>query len=316
MTRQLNILGHARADEPLQLAASTPATYARSLAASDAAVARQSPARGMLIALCTLACMIALACSVALAPEPALASDRFVHDNYALFSSSDLNALETQARATSEKYDVGVYLLVVDNIGQSSARDYAINYYRNADLGLGAGKSGILFLVAVNSRDYVTITYGDGINAFTDYQIEQMEDAIVSELRHDRWLDAAHTYLDLADYTLAFRAEHGEPLDYNNAPLDPGTIVLFILIALAIAGVVAGLWCATLYSQMKTARQAVQASQYLDRNSFALLAQDDQYITSSVVATPRASSSSSRGGFRGGSSIGSGGFGGSSGGKF
>ena len=261
---------------------------------------------------CALVCAIACACALLFAPQPALADQVYVIDNYHLFNSSEYAVLESHAEQLADEYKVGVYLLVVNNIGSSSARQYAIDYYRGNSLGLGQNKDGILFLIAVNSRDYVTITYGNGIYAFTDYQIEKMEDAIVSELRHDNWYDAAVTYYDKAEETLSFLAEHGEPLDYNNAPVDPFDRAMFLLIGIAVAAAIAGMRCAMLYSQMKTAKEAVQANRYLDRNSFVLLSHDDRYLTSSVVATPRVKASHSHGG----SSIGSGGFGGSGGGKF
>ena len=43
-------------------------------------------------------------------------------------------------------------------------------------------QGGILFLIALDSRDYVTITSGGGVTAFTDYRIAQIEDKIVPML--------------------------------------------------------------------------------------------------------------------------------------
>ncbi len=288
-----------------------PSADAVALFDDRAQYAQRSLAAFLLALMAAVACALAITC----APTTALADGGYIIDRYHLFDSNEYATLESQAEKTASTYNVGVYLLVVDNVGGSSARQYAIDYYNGNNLGLGSNRSGILFLIAVNSRDYVTITYGDGINAFTDYQIEQMEKAIVSELRHDNWYDAAKRYVEMADSTLAFRAEHGEPLDYDNAPTDPMTKLLFLAIGVLFAALIAGGRCAMMYSQMKTAREATQAGRYLDQNSFVLLSHDDSYVTSSVVATPRASSSN-RGGFRGGSSIGSGGFGGSGGGKF
>ena len=287
-------------------------------APSRAQTCAHNPAlsNGALAWLGALLAAVACACALVLFPQPALANETYVLDSYGLYTSSQYDSLESKAQQLSSTYDVGVYLLVVDNIGSRSVRQYAIDYYNQNDLGMGSDRSGILLLIAVRSRDYVTVTYGDGINAFTDYQIERMEDAIVDELRDDDWYDAAQVYYEQAQFALDFRAEHGEPLDYDNAPMDPMMRIIFLLVGIAIAALVAGGYCSVLYRQMKTARQQVQADNYLDRNSFVLLSHDDSFITSSVVATPRASSSSRGGGFRGGSSIGSGGFGGSGGGKF
>ena len=45
-----------------------------------------------------------------------------------------------------------VYLLTVSDIGGQNVREFAKDWYRNYDLGYGEGKSGILFLIALDSR--------------------------------------------------------------------------------------------------------------------------------------------------------------------
>ena len=52
------------------------------------------------------------------------------------------------------------------DIGDADQRDYAKNYYISNGLGYGDEQSGILFLLAVGSRKYVTITYGEGVTGF------------------------------------------------------------------------------------------------------------------------------------------------------
>lgn len=290
------------------------ANIARNTAAPQGAIALDGTggiARRVAAAL--LAAIIALALCFTV-PLRALADEPYIYDTRVLYNQSQYAELESQAAALSDQYGVGVYLLTVSNIGSKSARTYAINFYREQNLGLGSDKSGILFLIAADSRDYVTITYGDGINAFTDWQISNMEDDITDELHNDNWYDAAKAYLDGAETALSFRAERGEPLDSDNAPTSPFILVIFVAVAVALAAGIAGWRCYVLYRRMKTARPASNAADYANRETFMLQEQNDWYVTSSVVATPKAQSSSSGGG--GGSSIGSGGFGGSSGGKF
>ena len=101
-----------------------------------------------------------------------------MRDECGVFDADTLADLEEQAESASDGHDVDVYFLVVDDIGDADQRDYAKNYYISNGLGYGDEQSGILFLLAVGSRKYVTITYGEGVTAFTDYRIEQQEDEI------------------------------------------------------------------------------------------------------------------------------------------
>ena len=110
---------------------------------------------------------------------PAGAAAPLVRDECGIFDADTLADLEEEAESASDGHGVDVYFLVVDSIGDADQREYAKNYYISNGLGYGDEQSGILFLLAVGSRKYVTITYGGGVTAFTDYRIEQQEDEIV-----------------------------------------------------------------------------------------------------------------------------------------
>lgn len=147
---------------------------------------------------------------------PAFAAAPLVRDEMGLFDADTYSQLEASAEAASDGHDCDVYFLVVDSIGDTDQRQYAKDYYLANGLGSGSEQSGILFLLAVGSRKYVTITYGGGVTAFTDYRIEQIEDAVVPYLSDDDWAEAASEYLSMCADTLDFYAEHGEPLDVDN----------------------------------------------------------------------------------------------------
>lgn len=240
----------------------------------------------------------------------------FVLDEYGALSSDAKQQLERQGDFLAERYHMGVYLLVVSNIGSQQAREYATEYYKSRNLGIGEGKSGVLFLVAVDSRDYVTITYGDGIKAFTDYGVKSLEERIVPSLKDNQWDNAGSAFYHRATYLLEYRAETGSAFDWKSG--DSAQDKLFDLLlqvgmALVIAGVAAGGLSAMEYRKMKTARLKTEAADYVERGSFKLTAQNDWFVTSTMSVVPLPDDNDSSGG---GSTIFSDGFGGSSGGKF
>ena len=220
---------------------------------------------------------------------PAGAAAPLVRDEYGIFDADTLADL------------------VVDSIGDADQREYAKNYYISNGLGYGDEQSGILFLLAVGSRKYVTITYGGGVTAFTDYRIEQQEDEIVPLLSDEEWEDAADTYIEMCDEALDYYADHGEPIDIDN-DVGLGDLMVAMLVPLGISAIV----CFVLYSQMKTAKRKTRADEYMP--GFALRVKRDRYTHTTrerVYDPPKKESSSS-----GGSSTDSDGFGGSSGGSF
>ncbi len=270
-----------------------------------------------------LSALFAAVLAVCMITSPAFAkgfndiSTTYVRDHYQLLSSSNLKSFESTAQQLSDTYNCNVYLTIVDNIGKTSVRQYAEAYWNKYELGRGADKDGIMFLIAVDSRDYVTITHGQGaqggITIFTDYRIDQIEEAIVEELKDNDWVEGCEEYLKGVSETMAFYTEKGEPWDSHNDPEEARTMFLIKIAAtFLIPLLIAGGLCAAWASQMKTARQRNEANDYLEAGSLVLTLERDQYVTTtrSVVKIEK---NESKGG---GSSISSSGFGGSSGGKF
>lgn len=243
---------------------------------------------------------------------PGMAAAPLVRDEMGLFDADTYNELEQSAEAASSGHDCDVYFLVVNDIGDANQRDFAKNYYVNNGLGSGEGKSGILFLLAVGSRKYVTITYGGGVTAFTDYRIAQIEDKIVPMLSDGSYYKASDTYIEMCADTLDFYAEKGAPLDSGNDPAKGWIKWVFVfVIPLAVACIVCGIF----YAQMKTANEQTHANAYMPAEGLALSVVEDTYTHTTETETydpvkDDSSSSSS------GSSTDSDGFGGSSGGKF
>lgn len=276
-----------------------------------------------IMAMLVLAVLVSCVTLVA-SPAPALAepsadttsSSTYIRDHYDLFSSVERAELESQAKALSQKCDCGVYLVTVADIGSYTVRDYAKSYYQKYNVGVGSSKSGIMFLIAVDSRDYVTITYGNGTTVFTDYQIENLEEAVVDKISDNKWYEGAQAYLSECDEAITFYVENGEPLDSHNAPKNYPLIILISLVIALVGG--AGITYGFLHGPlraMRTARTQSEASNYVDREHPVVLThQHDTFRTTTVSVVHIERDNDNFGG--GGSTIDSGGFGGSSGGKF
>ena len=252
-------------------------------------------------------------------PTPIADSSLLVRDYAGLLSDSELNDLEQKAEELEEAYQCCTYVLTVDSLNGTERRNFAKQYYLDNDLGCGTWKNGILFLVAMESREYVTITYGRdpnnlteygiGINAFSDYGIEKLEDKVVPELSDGDYYDAFEVYLSTCENYLKQYTETGEPFDIGN---EPRSILVPLLITIFVPLLIAFLICVVFWSQMKTAIKATQADNYIPQDGFNLTHQIDQYThTTETRRTIERSNSSG-----GGSSVDSGGFGGSSGGHF
>ena len=266
--------------------------------------------------LCCLASLLAACLLLALSLAPgAFAKGSYVLDDYGLYDSSTRQELEQSASQLASTYGVAPYLVVVDDIGSQTVRSFAESYWLDHELGIGSDASGIMFLIAVDSRDYVTITHGTGIYAFTDYGIEQLEDAVVSYLGDDEWEDAAECYYEQCSSILAFCADKGEPFDSHNDPAARVVALgmafaIALLLALAVAFIVRRI----LKGQLKSVAAGSSAAGFL-AGSVVLTAQQDVFTGSHVSVAPLPKNDDNGGGL-GGSTVSASGFGGSAGGKF
>lgn len=233
----------------------------------------------------------------------------FVIDEVGLLKEGDYQDFEVRCEEMSQKTGVGVYLALVDSIGDEEVRDYAIDFYQSNDLGMGDERSGILFLISVNSRKYVTVTYGAGLDVFTDYRIDQMEESIVSYLEEDLFVKGCDDYVALCEETVDFYLANGEAMSRDN---DPVAIAsdrrMGVGISLVVAAVIAGGVSFGLRKQLKSVEVACSASNYELHDAFRLSESNDRFEGVFVSKTPKPKHDSDSGG--------GGGFGGSSGGSF
>ena len=256
---------------------------------------------------------LSIALSLCLAPLAYAQSGTYVFDEYGVLDASEFKSLESHAEQLASDYNQGVYLLFTSDMGTSNPTDsqrnnFARSYYENNKLGVGANKQGIIFVVAVKSRDYVTVKKQISGDPFSNEGVDALEERVTDCLHDNDWSGAAKTYYDTVDEQLAYYATTGEQWTEPN----PISFILKVLATLGIPAFVAGRIVNGEKNAMMTAKERDEASDYLERNSLTLTVSTDNFVNTSLVATPRPKESSSGGGW---SDMG-GGFSGSGGGKF
>ena len=251
--------------------------------------------------------------------------EQLVIDNAELLTDTQKLRLEDKAERISNQYGCNTYVLTVPTMDGAERRAFAKSYYTENQLGNGTYRNGILFMIAMDSRDYVTITYGRnpedtseygvGILAFTDYGIARMEKDVVPYLSDGDYYTAFNTYLSACEDYLSYYAQ-GHAYDKGERlPGDPIFTPLRIILIICIPLLVALIVCLIFRAQMKTAVKATKAGAYLVDGSFQVTNSQDTFVrtyrsTRKIERDSGGSSSS------GGSTVDSEGFGGSSGGKF
>ena len=252
------------------------------------------------------------------------AAGTYVFDEAGLFTEAELAELNAQGAELAQKYNMGVYFLTTDYMNgladpsSSQRTDYATTYYKQHSLGLNPtdGKNygdGIMFVLAKASRDYVTIAYGQGSYSFSDAGIESLEKAVLDNIsdHRDNWYGAASTYYSEVGSQLAYYDRHGKA----QQPIGLVGYLIRFAIILGIPAIITFVVINGWRNSMKTAREQSEASQYLDPASLQVTRSEDEFVNTTLIATPKPKDNDSGGGGGWGGG-GGGGFSSSGGGKF
>jgi len=260
--------------------------------------------------------ILALCVSMAVVPSAFAESGTYVFDEQGVLSSSEFSTLEGMGADYASNYNVGVYLLITDTMNgksdpsSSERNEFARDYFLNHNLGVGANKDGIIFVIAVKSRDYVTVKHfnDSSVDPFSNNAVDALEENVTSYLKDNDWYGGSRAYYNTVGDQLSYFAATGKQWTEP----DPLGLLLKILATLGIPAAVAGSVVRGEKEAMKTAREASEASDYLDRSSFHLTGSHDDFVNTSLAAVPIPKNESKGGGW---SNMG-GGFSGSGGGKF
>lgn len=256
----------------------------------------------------TVALLTLLVCFCLLVPVYAQTTD-FVVDEAGLLQSEQINTLEEKAAELKAHYAIDAVILTVDSLGGTYAQDYADDFYDNADY----GENGVLFLLAMEEREWYISTSGSLIYALTDYGIQNIGEGAVSYFADGMWFDGFYYFLNnLSFYLDAF--EKGAPVDgfadfsgdyyhgdqeevvYYPEESSPN-FALSLLCGLGAAGIT----IFVMRSAMNTKRSQRGAGDYLKKDSWNLYQHRDLFLYSNVSKTRRQEESKSSSG--GGSSV-------------
>lgn len=238
-------------------------------------------------------------------------------DNAGVLTSEQVDDLTQTASDLRDLYDMDVVIVVVTDLDGKSAQNYADDYYDYNGYGIGDDYSGMLLLIATESRDWWISTCGEAIYVLTDYGIESIFSDFSGYLSVNDYYHAFETYLDcLPEYFDAYYS--GDPIDgFSGNYSGPGSYtpgdaddtvyyeddsfgIFEILFSLVAGCVVSGIAVLIMSAQMNTKLPQNSARNYLNQSSYQLHGHSDMFLYSNVTKVRRESSSSSGSG--GGSS--------------
>lgn len=235
-------------------------------------------------------------------PLPVLAVSQFpmVIDNADLLSADEETALEEKARTLRTDYEMDVVILTVQSLDGKTARAYADDYYDENGYGYDEEFSGILFLLAMDEREWYISTCGKAIYAFTDYGLDTLGEQTVPYLSDGDYFEGFDVYLDSLPYYFT-RYEQEQPVDGYVEPYEPSasdvvvhykpkskTVGITVFFTSLFCGILtAGITIFIMRGSMNTKRKQSGAGNYLKSGSYYLRTNRDMFLYSHVSKVRR-----------------------------
>ena len=233
-------------------------------------------------------------------------------DQAGLLSTEEEAELEKAAQELREAYAYDIVILTVSSLNGKRAQDYADDFYDDNGYGYDDEGSGLLFLIAMEEREWYISTCGKAIYTFTDYGIQTLGEAALGYLQEDNFALVFRAYLAFlpeyfhaydegaaidgkADYSGDYYHGERENVVYSEKDSSP-TLLLSLIIGIVVAGVTV----LVMRASMNTKRRQHSASTYLDTGALHLTGHRDIFLYSNVSKVRKQQNTSGSGG---GSSI-------------
>lgn len=224
------------------------------------------------------------------------AGSNTVVDEADLLTQQQEEDLAVFAQTIIDTYEMDVAIVVVPSLEGKTSQEYADDYYDYNGYGIGDDYSGVLFLLALEDRDYAISTHGKAIDALSNQDIDELLDCVFDDFRAGNYFLGLQAYLENLESEFHHYQQSLDPKETNYGKVGA--------ISLAIGAGAGGVGLATMRSGMNTAKPQVGAKSYLANNSFALPVNRNTFLYTRTSRT-RIQTTSSRGGGRGSTHVGS-----------
>jgi len=199
-----------------------------------------------------------------------------IYDEAQLLSSSEAENVNDRLVALGEEYDVNICIVTLESTDGEDVEDVADDIYEELEL-----DDGILVLVSMDPRRCQIVTDGRGGEAIDEDAIEEIGNAMKSDLSDEEYEDAFLTFVDKCEYYLD-GYENGFPFDGSGSlatAVIVGVIVAFITVMI-------------LKGQLKSIHMQNQANNYVKPGSMQLTVRNDLFLYRTIDRRKKESKSS------------------------
>ena len=213
---------------------------------------------------------LSMALSVSAAPKT------FVLDDAGLLTQQEAAELSGTLSRLSDTYDAQIVVVTIPSAEGDDPDSIVEYFYDNMGIGYGENYDGVLLLVCMDPREYRILSYGYCGTAINTGAIDDIGNAIVSDLTDGNYAEAFSGFADKCEYYLDGYL--------NGFPFDFGISIGIALLIGVLVGQIVG---KVLKGQLKTVHRVNQAKNYVKPGSMNLQTQNDVFLYRDIRRTPK-----------------------------
>jgi len=209
------------------------------------------------------------------------ATSGYIRDDGELLSDREEQLLSEKIESLSGEYEIELFVVTASDFGGKTAEAYAEDCWEK----LSKGEDGILFLFSMIKRQYDIYHIGRCSSIFDNKALDQLEDAIVSELKVGDSNGAAMAFVNTAQTILDAYAKEKASWVWKTP-----------LICFGVGAVIALIVVLVMASQHKNVHRKAQAGDYVRPGSFQLTQCLDLYLYQTTTRRRKPQNSGGSGG--------------------
>ena len=236
---------------------------------------------------------------LSMAVSVSAATDAFVYDDAGLLTEGERTDLANRLAQLGSTYNAQIVVVTIPS-AEGNDPDAVVEYfYDNMGIGYGESLDGVLLLVCMEPREYRILSNGYCGTAINTGAIDDIGNAIVSDLADGDYAEAFGGFADKCEYYLDGYL--------NGFPFDFGISIGIALLIGVLVGQIVG---KVLKGQLKTVHREHRAQNYVKSGSLMLTEQSDTFLYRDVKRIKKDTDSNSNTRSSGGSarSVGGGSF--------
>ena len=205
-------------------------------------------------------------------------------DEAQLLTQEQAQQVEALLEQYSEDAQADIVIVAVPSTNGIDPQDYADDFYDYNNYGYGENRDGLLFLLAMDTRDWWISTTGSVQELLFDGDIQTLFDSVSEDLSYDDYYEAFCAFGANADAMITFEPSNGDPYTDPAVPrVRKAFSVKRLIVALAFGFVVSYLIMKGTAGSLRSVELKRDAYNYVSKDNLVVRSAGENFLYANVA---------------------------------